>query len=331
MYNQSLKHKFIVVSYGYEYYDYVYHQFENSSYAKYSHNITFPYVLERLYYRHVFNKRINLPFKNLWIKLYLYYISKYVKSIAKSEDKICFLFLSGGKNNKLLEYGLAEELRNKYKDSKIVYFLNDLVSKTRQPIDLIKAKADLVITFDPGDAKKYGLLNHVIPYSDQKFEKNIEVYDVTFVGAAKDRLTELLTIHKYLISKGIKSYFHIINVPIEEQETIEGVVYSGFISYMDNLKILSQSRCIIEIVQKEGTGNTIRVGEAIIMGKKILTNNPHIVTNGIYEKSNMSIFSNCEDIDIDFLKDKEEIVYSKKMMMNPTNLLFFIEKNLYDK
>ena len=198
-------------------------------------------------------------------------------------------------------------------------------------IDLIRSKADIVISFDPGDASKYGLLNHVIPYSDQEFKKNEEVYDVTFVGAAKDRLNELLAIHKHLISKGIKSHFHIINAPIEDQESIEGVVYTGFISYIDNLEILSQSRCIIEIVQKEGTGNTIRVGEAIIMGKKILTNNPHIVTNGIYEESNMSVFSSCEDIDIDFIKEKGEIFYSKKSLMYPKNLLFFIEKNLYDK
>ena len=168
----------------------------------------------------------------------------------------------------------------------------------------------------------------MIPYSDHDFEKREEIYDITFVGAAKDRLKELLNIHKSLVSKGINSHFHIINVPQEQQEDIDGVVYSGFISYEENLRILSKSRCIIEIVQKGATGNTIRVGEAIIMHKKILTNNPHILTNGVYDSSNMKVFSSSEDIDIEFIKNKKEVFYSVRELMYPINLLFFIERNL---
>lgn len=325
----SLEYKYIVVSYGYDYYDYVYRQFQNSDYAIYSHQITFPFLIESLFYRHIFSSR--LPFKKFWTKLYIWYLSRYVRSIAFPEDKICFLLLAGGKNNILLKYGLAEKLREKYHKSKIVFFINDLVSITKQPIGLLKDKADLVISFDPGDADKYQVLNHVIPYSDFQFVTSEIEYDITFVGAAKDRFQELLSIHKHLISQGINSHFHIINVPKQDQVDIEGVVYSGFISYEENLKILSKSRCIIEIVQKKGTGNTIRVGEAIIMGKRILTNNPHIVTNGIYDSTNMRVFSNLEDIDIEFIKNKDKVVYSARERMYPKNLLYFIENNLCDE
>lgn len=322
----SLEYKYIVVSYGYNYYDYVYRQFQDSDYAIYCHQITFPFLIDSLFYRHVCSSR--LPFKKFWTKLYIWRLGRYVRSLASSEDKICFLLLAGGKNNILLKYGLAEKLREKYRKSKIVFFINDLVSKTKQPISLIKDKADLVISFDPGDADKYQLLNHVIPYSDYKFGTSEIEYDITFVGAAKDRLKELLIIHKYLISQGINSYFHIINVPLKDQVDVEGVVYSGFISYEENLKILSRSRCIIEIVQKEGTGNTIRVGEAIIMGKKILTNNPFIRTNGVYDPTNMSVFTSCEDINLEFIKDRREVRYYLKERMYPINLLHFIETKL---
>lgn len=326
-----LKYKYIVVSYGYEYYDYVYRQFMDCDYAKYSHQITFPFLIDSLFYRHILFSKIRLPFKKIWTRLYVWYLNRYVKSIAKIEDRLCFILLAGGKNNILLKYGLVELIRDKYKQSKIVFFINDLVSKTKQPIKLIKEKADLVISFDPGDAKKYNILNHVIPYSDYEFEKQESIFDIAFVGAAKDRLHDLLRIHKYLMSNGVKSYFHIINVPQEEQVDIEGVVYSGFISYKENLSILSKSKCIIEIVQKGGTGNTIRVGEAIIMGKKLLTNNPNILTNGVYDSSNMSIFTKCEDIDIEFIKNKEEVRSSLKEKIYPINLLYFIESKLHNE
>lgn len=323
---RSFEYKYIVVSYGYDYYDYVYHQFKDSDYAIYSHQITFPFFVESLFYRHIFSDR--LPFKKFWTKLYVWYLSRYVKSVASSEDKICFLLLAGGKNNILLKYGLVEKLRKKYRESKIVFFINDLISKTKQPISLMKDKADLVISFDRGDADKYKLLNYVIPYSDFKFETSEIEYDVTFVGAAKDRLHELLGIHKYLMSQGINSHFHIINPPEKERFDMAGVVYSGFIPYEENLKILSRSRCIIEIVQKGGTGNTIRVGEAIIMGKKLLTNNQFIRTNGVYDSSNMSVFTSCQDIDLEFIKDKREVRYSSKEQIYPVNLLHFIESKL---
>lgn len=322
----NLEYKYIVVSYGYDYYDYVYRQFQDSDYAIYIHQITFPFLVESLFYRHIFSSK--LPFKKFWTKLYVWYLGRCVSSIASSEDKICFLLLSGGKNNILLKYGLAEKLREKYCKSKIVFFINDLVSKTKKPIGLIKGKADLVISFDPGDAEKYQLLNHIIPYSDFQFGTSEIEFDITFVGAAKDRLQELLSIHKYLISQGINSHFHIINVPEQEQVDIEGVVYSGFITYEENLKILSKSRCIIEIVQKEGIGNTIRVGEAIIMGKRILTNNPFIRTNGVYDSSNMSVFTSCEDIDLEFIKNRNEVRYSLKNQIYPINLLYFVESKL---
>ena len=236
--------------------------------------------------------------------------------------------LAGGKNNDLLDYGLTELLRKKYKRLKIVYFINDLVAKTKQPVELMKEKADLVISFDPGDAKKFSILNHIIPYSDFHFNFEKEVYDVAFVGAAKDRLDELISIHRYLINNGIKSYFHIINVPKEKQISIPGIVYSGFITYKENLQILSKSRCVVDIVQKNGTGNSIRVGEAIIMGKKLLTNNRCTPNNGVFDADYMQVFSDCTDINLDFLRDMSTPNYTIKEKLYPVNLLYFIEENL---
>ena len=331
MFAHPFHYKYVVISYGYEYYDYVYRDYQNCSYAKYFNEIRFPHFLESLYHRHISLPLNTVLFRDRWTKVYVHYIDKQIKTFVKDGEIVCFLLLAGGKNNQLLRYGLTEHLRRKYSRCKIVYFINDLVAKTNQPIELIKSKADLVISFDPGDAMKYNVLYHVIPYSKNTFCKSTVEYDIAFVGAAKDRLHTLLDIHKYLISNGVNSHFHIINAPEKDQEQLPGVVYSGFITYEENLSVLSKSRCIIEIVQKGSCGNTIRVGEAIMLRKKILTNNPRIAINGVYDSTNMRIFSNCKDIDIDFIKEKIEVKYSIADLMYPDNLLLFIEKNIIDE
>lgn len=324
--NLSFHYKYIVLSYGYDYYDYVYRQFKDCEYAVYSHELKFPSILEPLFYHHM-SAEINL-FKEKWVNIYIYIIDKYVRLIAKNNERICFVLLGGGKNNVLLHYGLTDKLREKYKESKIVFFISDLVLKTKQPIQLMKEKADLVISFDPGDAKRYDILNHIIPYSDYKFKNEEEIYDVAFVGAAKDRLDELISIHRNLVNNGVKSHFHIINAPIDKQIAVPGIVYSGFISYEENINILSKSRCIIDIVQKEGKGNTIRVGEAIIMGKKLLTNNTYTPYNGVYDERFMQVFTDSNDINLDFIKDKTKPNYTIKEKMYPVNLLRFIESRI---
>ena len=64
------------------------------------------------------------------------------------------------------------------------------------------------------------------------------------------------------------------------------------------------------------------------MGKKLLTNNQFIRTNGVYDSSNMSVFTSCQDIDLEFIKDKREVRYSSKEQIYPVNLLHFIESKL---
>lgn len=325
-----LKYKYIIISYGYDYYDYVYRQFDNSTYATFSKEINFPFFPRKAYNLLVSRLKMS-SFREWWTLLYVYYIDKCIEKVASRNDHICIIMLAGGKNNDLLDYGLTELLRKKYKKIKIVYFINDLIDKTKQPVELMKEKADLVISFDPSDAKKYSILNHIIPYSNFDFNLEKEEYDVAFVGAAKDRLEELISIHRYLIDNGIKSYFQIINVPKEKQISIPGVVYSGFITYKENLQILSKSRCIVDIVQKNGTGNTIRVGEAIIMGKKLLTNNVHTPTNGVYDEKYMHVFTDCTDINLDFIRDPASPNYTIKESMYPINLLYFIEESLHNE
>lgn len=242
-------------------------------------------------------------------------------------DRICFLLLAGGANNALLKYGLCERIKQTFVNSKVVYFVNDLVGKTGQPVSLMKEHADLVYSYDPDDCIKYGMINHVIPYSDYTFPQvdNPE-YDVVFVGAAKDRLKDIMSIYSVLTEKGAKCFFRIIDVPEEDQIQAEGISYSGRITYEENLLFLQKGNCILDVIQGESSGNTIRVGEAIIMGKRLLTNNKHTPQNGVFDQTNMLYFETINDEAIQFVLDRSQVVYNIKDKMYPVDLFCNIEK-----
>lgn len=321
-------YKYIAIGFGYDYYNYVYNQLNTFDNTIFVNELKYNRILNRLSWMH-FTYFSFFPFKAIWVYVYLYYLTKLVKQLTfDNTDKICFLLLAGSSNNLLLKYGLCKKIRKKFRNSKIVYFISDLVVKTNQPIELMKKDADLVISFDPFEAKKYGIHNHNVPYSELKFPKIEPAFDLLFLGRAKDRLEELLSIAEYLTSKGVLCKFYIVDVPEEKRKPIKGVIYSEKISYEENLKLTSQAACLLDIIQGNSSGNTLRVGEAVIMNRKLLTNNPNVPNNGIYNSKYMKIFKNMEDIDIGFLKSREDIFYDNRDDLYPINLLHYIENNL---
>lgn len=322
--SNSLKYKFIVVGYGYDYYNYVYRQLTELPNTSFTINWPSSRIIRRIF-SDFFS--YNLPFKKVWLRFFICFLKRKARNMnCDNKDNICFLLLAGGANNTLLSYNLCERIKDSFENSKVVFFINDLISKTKQPVFLMKEHADLVYSFDPQDCKKYCLINHVIPYSDFPFPKEVSPkYDIAFVGAAKDRLNEILLIYFYLVKNNVKCYFRIIGVPKEKQIQADGLFYSGIISYDENLKILNNCNCILDVIQGDSSGNTIRVGEAIILGKKLLTNNTNTPHNGVFDENNMRVFNKPEDIDIQFLLDRSSVSYDIKEKMYPIDLLHNID------
>ena len=319
---KSLEYSYIVVGYGYDYYKYVYRQLDYFTNTFFVEDWPSSKMIRRVYNR--------LPLKRFWLAAYIRFLRRVAEKMhLNKENKICFVLLAGGVNNVFLRHGLCAKIRDTFVNSKVVFFINDLVSRTNQPVLLMKEQADLVYSFDPNDCERYGLIYHVIPYSDFNFHVvNQPEYDVVFVGAAKDRLKDLLKIHSYLSGKGVKCGFIIIEVKDEDQVQAEGITYSERITYEENLRLLQNGNCILDVIQGGSKGNTIRVGEAIIMGKKLLSNNTNIPNNGVYDEQYMRCFDKAEDIDVAFVLDRTPVSYEIKEHMYPTDLFANIEKTL---
>lgn len=278
-------------------------------------HIKFKFKLEEKIYLKHFTKKYKLPFRKLWNR-------RFYKTKFNKNDNLIFILSYVDEN--LLKYGSIKYLKKKYKNSKFVLFLSDLVIHRRLNMEFneVKKLFDAVISFDYNDCQKYELYNHPLVYSAPKENINIEEnIDVYFCGKAKDRLDIIMLIFKYLKKQGLNCKFIISEVSDNKREDIEGLIYlDKFMSYEENLEYIKKSKCLLEIMQEGGNGYTLRTCEAVAYNKKIITNNKILKDSEFYDENMMLIFQNIEDIDINFIKVQKKDYIDKKLF-SPFKLL----------
>lgn len=278
-------------------------------------------ILYRFHHSKKVNSVLILPAKHIW---YSYYFNN---SFANNLP-LCFIF-----NARWMQYSYLHEyvlyLKNLY-NAKFVCFYQDLVDTHpgAEPHKIFNL-FDLILSYDKGDAEKYGLMYHPTVYSNYKVDndKNIPESDVYFIGLAKDRLDLILDVFHQLKEEGIVCDFYLSGVSSSQQIEEDGLNYIDKMSYIENLKHVVRTKCILEIVQRKAKGSTVRTWEAIMYDKKLLTNNLSIV-NDYYYDSNYIRLLNDKFIDVAFLKQNNSYFNPYKNQISPNNLLDFITQQL---
>ena len=286
--------------------------------------------LHRLHFSKEVNKRIKLPFKNIWNRFYFNFE-------FDNQNPICFLFFSNwtALNE---EVGLTKYLRKKYPNCKTVWFLQDLYKNIKtiynKQLDLNKARNefDLIVSIDTDDCKKYGFYYHPLVFSSfHGVVKQMPQSDVYFLGKAKERLQDIIEVFKLLKSYNLKLDFHIVGVKEEQQVYADEIHYIDSMDYGENLQHVIHTKCLLEIMQKGQIGYTQRAVEAVCLGKKLLTNNPIIKDAPFYKQEFISQFEEYTDIDIAFVNNipnSEFIDFQYKEKLSPIELLDFIDEKL---
>ena len=82
-------------------------------------------------------------------------------------------------------------------------------------------------------------------------------------------------------------------------------------------------------MQKGGTGNTIRVSEAISLDKLLISNNQMLLQNSFYDSKYMRVYENLEELDVKtFIESNKEVHYENKEKIYPSAFFKQIEKDL---
>ena len=285
-------------------------------------------ILFKLQHSKTTNKYFSLPFKSLWYNTY------FKNNFADQRKPIVFIF-----NARLMEYDYMREyvvwLRKKSPRCKLVVNYWDIVATWKEDAspDAIRGLFDMLISYDRDDAKKYNMYYHPTVYAETKISKpnNTPETDVFFVGAAKNRMKNILETYDILEGAGLNCYFYVMDAKPPYNQERRGIHYVDkdvWLSYEKCIQFVQHSKCVLEIIQQGAKGETLRVWEAITYGKMLLTNNAFIRESRFYDPDYVSIISENKEIDTQRIKDYVCKPNPFKSQITPDNLLRYIEENL---
>ena len=273
------------------------------------------------------NRYIKMPFKSLWNR-------NLFKNCFDNDNPICFLFFSAGPFADHIPYGFVEYLKEEFPQSKYVVFYQDLVDATKRTVSLdeYRRKMDLIVSFDYNDCDKYQMIYHPLVYSDirEKITEYKEKSDIYFCGAEKNRLGTILEAYNVFQDLGFKCDFTVITNNYKLLNDYSGGIhFCRSFSYHENLQHIKSCKAMIEIMQKGGSGYTIRALECIAFNKKLITNNSYINRATFYDNNNFMYYEKMTDSDIysKFI-NSEATSYKYIKAILPHRFLEFIDCHL---
>lgn len=329
----ELQYNYVIFGADWDLYRFSYSDLFNKGYVKYFDSIESIFgifsPLYKLHFSEKTNRYFRIPLKNVWNRLY--FRSKF----QNQEKPICFIFM--GYWPRIVEQtDLIKYLKKQYKHSKFVLFSQDLVQTkqtiyTHEPLQQRHFRYyDMVLSFDHGDCEKYGFIYHPLVFS--RYESTIKEpkNDIYFLGQAKNRLNDIIEAFEHLKTLGLSLDFNLIGVDESRQVYTDEIHYISGMSYLENLKHVENSKCLLEIVQGGAIGFTQRGCEAVCLNKQLLTNNSSIIQEAFYKQEYITIFNDIKEVGNDFIEKirNNEVNYSFSDKMSPIELLEFVDQRI---
>lgn len=276
--------------------------------------------LVRLTFSKKANQYVRTPFSKItYPRIY--------KPMFEDNKPLCFLFF--GNVQYVYQTSYLSYLRDTYPNVKIVLYMQDLICRNPDlNFEGCRNAFDVILSYDKGDAEKYGLHFHPTPMSRVHVEQDarLEKSDVYFCGYAKTRYPLIHELYRKYTDMGLRCDFHIMKFPIGE-EKVEGIHYDDeFLTYEQNIQHVLNAKSVLEIMQEGADGFTPRVWESIIYDRHLLTNNESLRHSEYY---NPEFMHDVNDSNIVHAL-KREVTYdtNQKNKLSPIHLLTFIDQLL---
>lgn len=283
----------------------------------------------KLAFRHIrFKSRspILLPFVSIWHKLF-------DKNLS-IDDSVNTVLIVYDWNTLTKDLSFFSFLKQRHPNLSLVYMFSNIVAisgaKYYGIIEKLNRYFDIVFAFDKVDSVKYNF-----DYSPLIYTTNIQMpplsdkieNDLFYLGMAKDRFDALIELFEKASNEGLKCDFTIVGVP-EDKRKYQGVIKYSPVSYDVAIKGMENSKCIVDIIQGNSTGLTIKNCEALAFGRKLLTSNQHVRDVEFYHPENICIYT--PEVSIKKFLDTPFVAYSEseKAYFSPLRLFRKIEKIL---
>ncbi len=221
------------------------------------------------YYKINTNKFLFKVIRKFNLPIIPFVMGEWKKDIKKYK---LFVFKDNGYNMQISKY-----IKRHNKNCKIIlYFWNPINEYTKRFLG--DKNIDEIWSFDLEDVKKYNL-----KYNPQYYSKTVKLpnkgikSDFIFLGRNKNRKKYIENLDKELKEHNVNGTFKIIE---SEKDLVE---------YEDYLKLVDESKAIIDIVSENQNGLTLRPMEALFFNKKLITNNLDIVNYDFYNPNNIFV------------------------------------------
>ena len=171
------------------------------------------------------------------------------------------------------------------------------------------------------DVDAYGLRYYPTVLSKLPVPGEINrTFDAFFVGNSNGRRQIVLSIASFFDKHSIDYEFFLKGVPRAEQVN-KKIHYNHSLPYSKVLEYDKAANCVVEVIAANNMNLTLRVMEAIIYNKKLLTNNGVVKELPYFKSGYISLFNNVEDIDVKFVKDRAQVNYHYQGEYSPIKFL----------
>ena len=214
-----------------------------------------------------------------WLEDWKYKIAEY---------DVIFIF-DGVRGRDVIEY-----IRDHNKRARIIiYYINPVDFADRKAPHHYKGLECEFYTFDPIDAKKFGIEFKPYFYPEEYMvdcDEKVDIkQDVFFVGVDKDRLGIIKDLHKKFEQMNLTDKLMIVATPHKKYSRSDEKWLAKRVPYEKIAENIKQSRAILDIVQSGQSGITLRPMEAMFYNKKLITNNIYINEYDFYNPRNIFI------------------------------------------
>lgn len=223
---------------------------------------------------------------------------------------VCFVHFSRFLSN--MKNGLLIAEQHIFPECKKVHYFTDSRHITNDNVSFLLKNVDEIGVYDPNIANicKFRFWPNSFP--NVTFQSINPEYDICFVGYGLGRTRTITDIVLLCKKVGLKFAVYIME-PDSDVERIEEIHYiSELIPYREYLDILSKSNCVLELERKNDFhACSLRVLEAVVLKKKILTDNAFVFNMPCCSgrKGNIQVFKSVSEIDTNFFKERDVVDY----------------------